>query len=63
MSVLKAIMDAELRNLGIPTITEVEYLDMVEASMPCLVDEGFYEEMYRRKAVSVDRDELVSELV
>ena len=59
---LKAIMDAELRNLGIPTITEVEYLDMVEASMPCLVDEEFYEEMYRRKAVSVDRDELVSEL-
>ena len=60
---LKAIMDAELIELGIPTITEVEYYDMVEASMPCLLDEGFFAEMTRRGIKTVDTADLVDENV
>lgn len=60
---LKAIMDDELARVGIPTITEVEYYDMVEASMPCLADEGFFAEMARRGIKTVDTVQLVDESV
>ena len=60
---LKAIMDEELARVGIPTITEVEYYDMVEASMPCLADEGFFAEMARRGIKTVDTVQLVDESV
>ena len=60
---LKQIMDSELLELGIPTITEVEYYDMVEASMPCLADEGFFAEMSRRGIKTVDTLSLVDENV
>lgn len=60
---LKAIMDEELARVGIPTITDVEYYDMVEASMPCLADEGFFAEMTRRGIKTVDVSELVDESV
>jgi len=60
---LKKIMDAELAKLGIPTITEVEYYDMVEASMPCLIDEGFFAEMTRRGIKTVDTADLIEENV
>ena len=60
---LKQIMDEELSILGIPTITEVEYYDMVEAAMPCLLDEGFFAEMTRRGIKTVDTADLIDENV
>lgn len=56
---LQAIMNEELANLGIPTVTEVEYYDMVEASMPYLPDEFFIDEMKLRGIKTVDVDDLI----